>query len=78
MIAIRGATTVAQDTPEQIRGAVRELLEEIARANDLKEEQLVFLLFSNTEDIRSLYPAKAAREAGFVRPALFSAAEPEI
>ena len=78
LTAIRGATTVAADTPEEIRGAVRELLEAICHKNRLREDDVVCILFSNTSDIRSLYPAKAAREAGFARAALFSAAEPEI
>lgn len=76
MIAIRGATTVEADTPEAIRLAVGELLAAVRDANGLREEEILFILFSNTPDIRSLYPAKAAREAGFAAPALFSAAEP--
>ena len=77
LTAIRGATSVAADTPEEIRGAVRELLEAICHKNRLREDDIVCILFSNTSDIRSLYPAKAAREAGFARAALWSAAEPE-
>lgn len=78
MKAIRGATTVSADTPEEIRGAVKELLLAIKEQNKLTEADIAFILFSNTADIRSLYPAKAAREAGFAGPALFSAAEPDI
>ncbi len=78
MIAVRGATTVAQDSPQEIREAVKELLDELARQNNLKESDILFILFSNTADIRSLYPAKAAREAGYALPALYSSAEPEI
>ena len=37
MKAIRGATTVAADTPEEIRGAVKELLEEIVTGGWLYE-----------------------------------------
>ena len=39
---------------------------------------MIFILFSNTADIRSFYPAKAAREAGFFSCALYSSLEPEI
>lgn len=78
MKAIRGATTVSADTPEEIRSAVKELLLAIQEQNKLSTEDILFILFSNTGDIRSLYPAKAAREAGFSGAALFSAAEPEI
>ena len=78
MKAIRGAITVEKDSPEQIREAVRELLNEIYQQNQLTEENTVCILFSNTADLRSFYPAKAAREAGFYSGALFSALEPEI
>lgn len=78
MKAIRGATTVEQDTPQEIRSAVGELLTQICRQNRLSEEEMLCILFSNTADIRSLYPAKAAREAGFTHPALYSSAEPDI
>lgn len=78
MKAIRGATTVAADTPEEIRGAVKELLEEIVKRNGLQKEDILCILFSNTSDIHSLYPAKAAREAGFTHAALYSSLEPEI
>ena len=78
MKGIRGATTVGADTPEEIRKAVKELLDETVRKNNLKEEEIVCILFSNTSDIRSLYPAKAAREAGYSHTALYSSLEPEM
>ena len=78
MKAIRGATTVYEDTPEEIRLAVKELLNEISQRNSLSEQEMICILFSSTADIRSLYPAKAAREAGFIHAALYSSLEPEI
>ncbi len=78
MKAIRGATTVSNDSPEEIRAVVKELLEKILLINKLNENDILCILFSNTADIRTLYPAKAAREAGFVHPALYSSLEPEI
>jgi cytidylate kinase len=78
MKAIRGATTVSFDTPEEIRESVKELLCEIKAKNNLCEEDIVCIMFSNTADIKSFYPAKAAREAGFFSCALFSSLEPSI
>ncbi len=78
MKAIRGATTVCADTPEEIRGAVSELLSEIKERNGIEEEDIICILLSNTGDIRSLYPAKAAREAGFSKVALYSSLEPDM
>lgn len=78
MIAIRGATTISADTPEDIRGAVKELLIEIKSANGLEIENIVCIMLSSTADITSFYPAKAAREAGFGGCPLFSSLEPPI
>lgn len=78
MRAIRGATTVEKDEAENIKQRVEELLTEIKNANNLNEDNMIFILFSNTADIRSFYPAKAAREAGFFSCALYSSLEPEI
>lgn len=78
MKAIRGATTVSQDSPEEIRTAVKELLHGIVGANNLKTEQIICIMFSSTADIKSYYPAKAAREAGFSICPLYSSLEPDI
>ena len=78
MIVIRGATTIQEDTPEEIRSAVKELLEQIAKNNGISRDEVVSIVFSSTSDIHSYYPAKAAREAGFEGASLFSAQEPDI
>lgn len=78
MIVLRGATTIEKDDKEEIRKAVRELLEQIESRNGIVESEIVSIVFSSTSDIHSYYPAKAAREAGFESCSLFSAMEPEI
>lgn len=78
MTTIRGATTIAADNADEIRGAVKELLEQIESLNLLRRDEILSIVFSSTSDIHSFYPAKAAREAGFEGCALFSAQEPEI
>ena len=78
MKAIRGATTVLNDAAEDIRNAVKEMLDEILVKNGLNNEQLICIMLSNTADITSFYPAKAAREAGYSSCALYSSLEPEI
>lgn len=78
MKAIRGATTVKADSAEEIKGAVKELLDGIFDANRLRSDEVVCIMLSSTADIKSMYPAKAAREAGYALYPLFSAAEPEI
>ncbi len=78
MKAIRGATTVDNDTPEEIRRAVGGLLSEIMAKNNLSYGEIICIMLSNTQDIKSLYPAKAARECGFAHCALYSSLEPDI
>lgn len=78
MKAIRGATTVSLDEPQLITAAVKELLTTIQTKNGIKKEDIVCIIFSSTKDLRSAYPAKAAREAGFEGCPLFSAQEPDI
>lgn len=78
MKAIRGATTVNNDTASEIKEAVNELLNEIKIKNSLTVEDFICILFSNTNDLHSFYPAKAAREAGYFSVPLYSSLEPEI
>lgn len=78
MKAIRGATTVTEDNAAQIKQAVKELLNTIMQANGLEAGQIICIMFSSTADLKSYYPAKAAREAGFATCALYSSLEPEI
>ena len=78
MKALRGATTLTSDTPDEVRKKVKELLLNLQTANNLTQSDIICIMFSNTADIKSFYPAKAAREAGFSSCALYSSAEPEI
>jgi chorismate mutase len=63
--AVRGAIDVRADTPAEIHSAVIELVREIARRNDLLPEAIISAQFTATPDVRSAFPAKAAREAGW-------------
>lgn len=63
--ALRGATTVEQDDPGSIERATRELLLAIMAANDLAPDALVSAIFTMTEDLRSDFPARTARDLGW-------------
>jgi chorismate mutase len=65
IVAIRGAIDVPADTPAEIHSAVIELVREIARRNELRPEAIISAQFTATPDVRSAFPAKAAREAGW-------------
>jgi chorismate mutase len=64
--AIRGATTVERDTPDQIRHATRELLETIATHNGVSSADVISAIFTVTSDLTSEFPAHAARELGWL------------
>jgi chorismate mutase len=73
---IRGATCVTADEPELILQATRELLEEILRANAISHfEDIVSAIFTTTEDLRSTFPAEAARKLGMSQVPLLCARE---
>jgi chorismate mutase len=63
--AIRGATTVERDTPDQIRHATRELLETIVTRNGITSADVISAIFTVTHDLTSEFPAHAARELGW-------------
>lgn len=75
MVAIRGATTVDNNTELSIRNATRELLLEIIKANQLIEDNIISIIFSSTKDVDKLYPAVVAREIGLLETPLFCVQE---
>jgi monofunctional chorismate mutase len=61
---VRGAITVEKNTPESINNATKKLLMEMISQNDIKVDDICFILFSATHDIDAAFPAGAAREIG--------------
>jgi len=60
--AIRGATTVDENSAIAIRAAVTELLDELETWNELDLDEVVSVTFSVTRDLDALFPAAVARE----------------
>jgi chorismate mutase len=76
MRGIRGAIAVRQDEPDEILSATRELLQAILECNPgLRPGDLASVFFTVTEDLRSVHPAKAAREMGWGTVPLMCAQE---
>ncbi|MFM7168789.1 MAG: chorismate mutase, partial [Planctomycetaceae bacterium] len=49
---IRGAITVDEDTPDQIRGAAKELMEEILKRNQITcFDDVISAVFTTTQDL---------------------------
>ncbi|AFZ60263.1 chorismate mutase [Anabaena cylindrica] len=61
MRAIRGATTVADNSVEAIREAVTELLDELEQRNELQPTEMISVTFSVTRDLDAIFPAAIAR-----------------
>ncbi|CAD5940263.1 Chorismate mutase AroH [Planktothrix tepida] len=60
--AIRGATTVSENSVAAIREAVIELLNELETRNQLDPDEIISLTFSVTKDLDAIFPAAIARE----------------
>jgi len=73
--ALRGATTVDEDTVEQVTERVQELLRDLMSRNGLVEDDLISAIFTATGDVVSMFPATAARGIGFGAVPLLCAAE---
>lgn len=72
---VRGATFIDEDTPEAILAGTRELLAAIARANGIATEDVASAFFTSTADLRSAFPARAARDLGWTDVPLLGATE---
>src|SRR5215207_9208655 len=64
LVALRGATTVDADTSDAVMGRTGELLSTLLERNGVGHDQLVSIIFTSTKDLRSAFPALAARELG--------------
>jgi chorismate mutase len=62
--ALRGATTVDADQPEQITERTVALLEEMFERNGVDHDDLISIWFTVTEDLTSAFPAAGARTVG--------------
>ncbi len=61
--AIRGATTVSEDSSNFIEEASSELMRLIIESNELLVEDIISILFSITPDLKSANPATAIRKS---------------
>lgn len=64
LVALRGAVTLDADTREQVLDRTAELLEALMVRNGLEASDMISLVFTATDDVRSEFPAAAVRAAG--------------
>jgi chorismate mutase len=76
--ALRGATTVDADTPEQVTERTCALLAAMLERNGVEREDLISILFTTTPDVTSMFPATAARAMGLGDVPLLCASEIDV
>ena len=79
MRGIRGAITVEENTAEAVMEATREVVVAMLEANEVKTEDIGAAIFTATEDITVVLPAKGARALpGFELVPLFDARQMDV
>jgi len=73
--AARGAIRVPSDDVDALLGSTERLLSAVLQRNAIDQEDLVSIMFTATEDLRSAFPAEAARRMGLGRVPLMCAQE---
>ena len=76
--ALRGATTLDADTKEQVMDRTGALIAALMERNGLAKEDFVSIIFTATDDIRSEFPAAAARGIGISEVPLLCARELDV
>jgi chorismate mutase len=72
---LRGASTCAANTPEEIHEVTQELLLAMLERNGVSHDDVISVLFTTTPDLTASFPATAARGVGFGDVPLLCASE---
>lgn len=73
--ATRGAIAVGNGDAETVLSATERLLAAMLQRNEVAADDIVSVLFTATDDLRSVFPAEAARRMGLGRVPLMCARE---
>ena len=72
---VRGATTVCCDDGQEILAVTRQLLAFMIRLNGISAEDVTSAIFTTTPDLKSIFPATAARQLGWMKVPLLCGRE---
>jgi chorismate mutase len=72
---VRGATTVGENTKDEIILKTQEMLNRIIEINGIAIDDIASAVFSVTEDLDAEFPAVAARKLGWIYTPLFCTRE---
>ena len=75
---IRGAIAVPEDARDAVLDACERVVREMMLRNVVEAPDLVSVIFTATEDLRSAFPAEAARRAGLTNVPLLCAREIDV
>jgi len=75
---VRGATTVSQNTREEILTATRQLVALMMRRNGIDPKDVASAIFTTTADLDAEFPALAARQLGWLEVPLLCGHEMTI
>lgn len=78
MKSIRGAIASIPNDEFKIIEASKKLITSIIEINNIKEDDIVFALFSVTSDLNKAFPARAFREIGFTSVACLDSVAPKV
>jgi len=76
--ALRGAIQVEVDVREEVLLATTELLSAVLQRNGITADDLISVVFTATPDLRSEFPAYAARQMGITDVPLLCATEIDV
>jgi chorismate mutase len=76
--AVRGAIQLDVDEREHVLSSTRELVSSVLAANSLTSDDVISIMFTATADVRSEFPAVAARDLGLGDVPLMCAQELNI
>ncbi|HEY7282481.1 MAG TPA: chorismate mutase [Actinomycetota bacterium] len=76
--AARGAITVHRDERDAVLDATERLLGELLQRNGIAADDVVSVVFTATGDLRSAFPAEAARRMGMADVPLLCARELDV
>lgn len=75
---IRGATTAAANTAEDILEATQELVTVLIALNELSSDDIVSAVFTTSPDLTAMFPALAARSFGWTEVPMMCAHEMDV
>ena len=78
MKSIRGAIAVVDNNELSIISSAKSLILSVMKENNITEEDVVFALFTVTQDLDQAFPAKAFRELGMNSIAAIDTVAPNI